>query len=160
MTVSFFALMIKFARNKFPRLELTMRRPRRRRQCTLTDRAQLRLFGKARPLVELLAERIRVRAVTENAYTDITYAVLDGDRDDTPAPSTTLFMVMVAEEWDNVNKELRKGRTPLELLTEHIAYVSSAQVIDHFRNLLHAAIGSYSVHTSAKCGQVYGYGFH
>lgn len=126
------ALLIKFVPNRFPHPEPAVRRSRRGRQDNIKDRAQLRLFGNARPLVELLAERIRVRAVTENAYADITYVLPVPDHDDDQAPATTLFMVMIAEEWANVNRELRKERAPLELLAEHVTYVSNAD--DHFKH--------------------------
>lgn len=101
--------------------------------------ARLGVFApEVRPLVKLMADRIKLRAITECAYADVL------SPDDLPPearpqkPQTTSTSIQgtirvevlldewLIEEWAIVNSLLRPGATPMPLKWEYCQYACSS----------------------------------
>ncbi|KAG8717835.1 hypothetical protein FRC09_013602 [Ceratobasidium sp. 395] len=90
---------------------------------TLRDRAQLRRFGEARPVVLLAAEKIRLRAITEHPYADLVEAITEPDEDGLVYSAGTLYDVWLAKAWNDANTEVRPNEQPFVLHEEYRVYI-------------------------------------
>lgn len=87
--------------------------------------AQLHKFGEAEPLVELLAELIRVRAALECAFADMTPSPNQPNGPDGRESCSRLLVDdWILEEWPLVNTRLREEQAMIPFKDCHRRYVS------------------------------------
>ncbi|QRW09682.1 hypothetical protein RhiLY_08681 [Ceratobasidium sp. AG-Ba] len=108
---------------------------------TMQQRAQLRKFGESKPLVANLAERILVRAITQNGYADLIDASTEPDEEG-DVRAGTLFDKWALEEWPIVNRELRPGLPEVPLYEEYRSFVRRVftQLRNTIKNKIFAAV--------------------
>ncbi|KAG9085370.1 hypothetical protein FS749_004468 [Ceratobasidium sp. UAMH 11750] len=86
---------------------------------------QLRFFGEARPIVELVVEWIKVKMIVTCPFPELLPSEDEADSDagsDSPPPCKTLFDDWVDKFWDRAHAKIRRGKSAIDHKETHEYY--------------------------------------